>query len=66
MKILRTKVFPKADRNVAVGVLRADVKQGRSVLFSILDKRNGTISGCARLSKNSARRRIEEEGPAYI
>jgi hypothetical protein len=51
MEILRTKVFAKVDRNVAVGVIQADVKQGMPLLFSIADKKEGSISGCQRLSK---------------
>jgi hypothetical protein len=51
MEILRTKVFPKVDRNVATRVIQADMKQGMPVLFSLADKKGGVISGCQRLSK---------------
>jgi hypothetical protein len=51
MEILRTKVFPKVDRNVAVRVIQADTQQGLPLLFSIADKKAGSISGCQRLSK---------------
>jgi hypothetical protein len=51
MEILRTKVFPKVDRNVATRVIQDDMKQGVPVLFSLVDKKGGAISGCQRLSK---------------
>lgn len=51
MKILRTKVFPKVDRNVATRIIQADMKQGMPVLFSLFDKKAGAISGCQRMSK---------------
>jgi hypothetical protein len=51
MEILRTKIFPKVDRNTAVGVIQADMQQGMPLLFSIVDKKGGSISGCQRLSK---------------
>ncbi len=51
MEILRTKVFGKVDRNAAVGVIQADMKQSMPLLFLIADKKGGSISGCQRLSK---------------
>jgi len=51
MEILRTKVFPKADRNVALAILQADLLRGKHLLFSLADKKGGAISGCKRLSK---------------
>lgn len=51
MEILRTKVFPKVDRNAVIRVIQADIKQGMQALFSIVDKKGGAISGCQRLLK---------------
>jgi hypothetical protein len=52
MDILRTKVFPGVERNVALAVLKADMRKGMPVLFSLADKRSGSISGCKRMLKS--------------
>jgi hypothetical protein len=51
MDIIRTKVFAKVDRKVALRVLTADFQDGWSLLFCLMDKPKSPISGCQRLLK---------------
>ena len=52
MNIIRTKVFPSIERNAAFAVLQSDMRSGMPVLFSLADKRSGSISGSKRMSKS--------------
>jgi hypothetical protein len=68
MKILQTNVFPRVNRNAAVTVLQADMRQGMPLLFCLADKKAASISGCQRLSKAMTAQhcRIHDSGRAKI
>ncbi|MEX2214581.1 MAG: hypothetical protein WD768_10660 [Phycisphaeraceae bacterium] len=51
MDIIRTKVFAKVERAVALEVLLADRRRGLPILFAMVDRVGGKISGCERAGK---------------
>jgi hypothetical protein len=63
MDIFHTKVFSKQDRQRACQALLEELRVGKSLLFHLVDKEGGKISGSQRLAKRFGSRSIL--GPLY-
>lgn len=68
MRVFRTKVFSKVDRESAARVLCADLAAGRRAVFRLADRERAKVSGTARLTRMLApdRWRREENAPRHL